>query len=98
MTHNGRYVMHRKLKYEKPEIYLGDLGVYQRIVLQCIKESNVIGWFHLARDYVRRRTLYLSPRLNSRPHDRRKSSRATALSQAFSCIVVLSFKKSREHH
>jgi hypothetical protein len=56
----GRYVMDRKLKSKKLEIYLGDLGLYQRIVLQCIIERNGMGWFHLAQDYVRRRTLTIT--------------------------------------
>ena len=68
----GRYIMDRKLKSEILKIFLGDLGVYRRIVLQCIIEKNGMGWFHLARDYVRRRTRL--PRLNLWLHDMRKTS------------------------
>ena len=56
----GRYVMDRKLKSENLKICSGDLGVYRRIILQCIIEMGGMGLFHLARDYVRRRTLTIT--------------------------------------
>jgi len=52
--------MDRKLKSENLKICSGDLGVYRRIVLQCIIEKNGVDWFRLARDYVRRRTLTIT--------------------------------------
>jgi hypothetical protein len=83
--------MYRKLKSENLEIYSGDLGVYRRIVLQCIIEKNGMGWFHLAREYVRRPTLtitaikFLAPWHGGKPAERLHGQSRLAAS----CYLVL---------